>query len=174
MNILLNYTSTIKKPIVQSCYCIENNVLEALKEWQKHKNDFFHSEITEIFNLSTKHDLKHEFNNNLSEKTLTEIKNMLFVLDLQIENNISFPYFLMKYYGITYNQSCVIINCLHMMDFCSHEISLKYPFITNKGKKVLDSCKNDYNLIKKWLNSNICTFDEFQENEANNLHKSMV
>ena len=63
---------------------------------------------------------------------------------MQIESNIFFPCFLMKYYGIDYDQSCVIINCLHMMDFCTHDISLKFPFITNKGKKMLDLDKNNY------------------------------
>jgi len=174
MNLLFNYTFKIKNPIVKPCHCIEKQVLEGLAEWKKNKNYFFHNEITEIFNLSTKYDLIYEFNNNLTDNTFNEIKNMLYVLDIQIENNIFFPCFLMKYYGIYYNQSCVIINCLHMMDFCSHDVSLKYPFITVKGKKVLDSSKNDYSLIKNWLNNNICTVNEFERIEENNLHNYIV
>lgn len=168
MNLL--HKNTIYEHYETSCKCIENNVYNALNKWNKNKNDFFHDEITELFIKSNNRNIKYELNNNLSLKTLNEIKVILFVLDLQIENNIFFPCFLMKYYGINYDQSCVIINCLHMMDLCIHTISLIYPFISTKGKQILDLDNTDYHVINNWLNNNICTFNEFTRIEDNHIN----
>ena len=171
MNMLYNYAFTIIKQEtpLKICHCVEKNVKNALTKWKVNKNSFFHDGITEIFRLS----MKQEFN-NLSEKTLNEIKIILYVLDIQIENNIFFPCFLMKYYGLDYDQSCVIINCLYMMDFCTHDISLKYPLITLKGKKMLDFKENDYNFVSNWLNKNICTINEFSRLEDDEIHYELV
>jgi hypothetical protein len=152
MNILYNtfYKPNIKKP----CNCIEHNVNKALDKWKINKNNFFHDEITEIFRLSIKNNPEYEFKNNLSENTINEIKNILHVLDLQIENNIYIPTFLSKFYGIDSDQACVILNCLYLLDFCTHEISLKYPKISGKGKYFIDSGDKNYDIINNWLNSN--------------------
>ncbi len=161
MNILYNtfyfYKSNIQKP----CICIEKNVNNALEKWKITKNDFFHDEITEIFKLSLKYDPQYEFNNNLSENTLNEIKNILYVLDLQIENNIDIPCFLTKFYGIDYDQACVVLNCLHLMDLCTHELSLIYPRISDKGKLLINYDNNNYELINIWLNTNVCTINDY-------------
>jgi hypothetical protein len=61
-----------------------------------------------------------------------------------------------------------------MMDFCTHDISLKYPLITLKGKKILDLKDNDYYFVSNWLNNNICTINEFGRIEEDEIHDELV
>jgi hypothetical protein len=166
MDILFNTFYYNKRNIQKPCNCIEYNVNNALLKWKINKNNFFHDEITEIFKLSLKNDPQYEFNNNLSENTLNEIRNILYVLNLQIENNIYIPCFLIKFYGIDSDQACVILNCLYLMDFCTHDLSLRYPKISNKGKLFIDHGNKNYDIINNWLNTNICTLIE-----CNNITK---